>query len=66
MKFFLASSLLGPVIKVLIVMWSGLNVSFSPLHSPCNGKRQHLHPCLFPKSFFLQPAVEYLYNSTKN
>lgn len=32
MKFFLASSLLGPMIKVLIVMWSGPNVSFSPLH----------------------------------
>lgn len=31
-KFFLASSLLGPVIKVLVVTWSGLNVSFSPLH----------------------------------
>lgn len=27
MKFFLASSLLGPMIKVLIVMWSGPNVS---------------------------------------
>lgn len=32
MKFFLASSLLGPMIKVLIVTWSGPNVSFSPLH----------------------------------